>query len=219
MGFDLDLRPEVGYQVFMSVQNLRCLVSKLMLIAGCSALFVFSALAHAQTVTEGASHYVSPKQLVSNGQAPRLKVQLLSEHDGQKEYAVIFSTGDEAFSGLREFAQKYQVTSAHFTAIGAVSGGTLAWFDPSRKMYKLMPFSGQMEVASMIGDIALYQGKPAIHTHAVLGLPDGTARAGHVVDMMVRPTLEVFVTVDPKSIQRQFDPQTDLTLISPATGQ
>jgi uncharacterized protein len=107
------------------------------------------------------------------------------------------------------------VTSGHFTAIGAISGATLAWFDPSRKMYKLMPYTGQMEVASMVGNIGIYEGKPAIHTHAVLGFPDGTARAGHVVDMTVRPTLEVMVTVDPKAMQRQFNPETNLTLIAP----
>jgi len=171
---------------------------------------------HAQTVTEGASSYVSPSQIPRTGHAPGMKVQLLSDQGGQKDYALIFSTGDDAYTGLYEFAEKYHVTSAHFTAIGAISGATLGWFDPSRKMYKLMPFTGQMEVAAMVGDIALYQGKPVIHTHAVLGLPDGTTRAGHVAAMAVRPTLEVMVTVDPANLQRQFDPATDLTLITPA---
>lgn len=203
----------------MNISKTEVFMKTVRLLVGFCALLLSSALLHGQTVTEGASHYVAPQQLPSNGQAPGMKVQLLSEEGGQKEYAVIFSTGDEAFSGLLEFAQKYHVTSAHFTAIGAISGATLAWFDPSRKMYKLMPFSGQMEVASMIGDIALYQDKPAIHTHAVLGFPDGTARAGHVIDMTVRPTLEVMVTVDPKAMQRLFNPETDLTLITPAAGQ
>jgi uncharacterized protein len=194
-------------------------MNRFRLFAGLFVLLLSSALVHAQTVTEGASSYADPQKLPQGGSAPRMKVQVLNEQGGQKEYAVIFSTGDDAFSGLKEFAQQYQVTSAHFTAIGAISGATLGWFDPSRKMYKLMPFSGQMEVASMVGDIALYQGKPIVHTHAVLGLPDGTTRAGHVVEMTVKPTLEVMVTVDPKGMQRQFDPETDLTLITPASGQ
>ena len=202
----------------MGISKSEVLMKGSRLFAVFPALLVSSALVQAQTVTEGASRYVAAKDLQSRGKAPEMKVQLLSDESGEREYAVIFSTGDEAFSGLKEFAQKYHVTSAHFTALGAISGATLAWFDPSRKMYKLMPFSGQMEVASMVGDIALYQGRPAIHTHAVLGFPDGTARAGHVVDMTVRPTLEVFVTVDPKSLQRQFDPNTGLSLITP-TGQ
>jgi uncharacterized protein len=189
------------------------------LMAGCAAVLLSASFAVAQTVSEGTPQYVPPSQLQQTGHAPGMKVQLLNDQGGQKEYAVIFSTGDEAFAGLKEFAQKYNVTSAHFTAIGAISGASLAWFDPSRKMYKVMTFNGQMEVASMIGDIALYQGKAAIHTHAVLGLPDGTTRGGHVVEMVVRPTLEVMVTVDPKSMQRQFNPETDLTLIVPSADQ
>jgi len=187
------------------------------LLAAFPIVLLTANLLPAQTVTEGASTYVPPSQIGRTGQAPGMKVQLLSDQGGQKDYALIFSTGDDAYTGLYEFAEKYHVTSAHFTAIGAISGATIGWFDPSRKMYKLTPYTGQMEVAAMVGDIALYQGKPVIHTHAVLGLPDGTARAGHVTAMAVRPTLEVMVTVDPANLQRQFDPATDLTLITPSS--
>src|SRR5271165_4332895 len=97
-----------------------------------SVLLLPANLLPAQTVIEGAPNYVSPSQIARTGQAPGMKVQLLSDQGGQKDYAVIFSTGDDAYTGLYEFAQKYHVTSAHFTAIGAISGATLGWFDPSR---------------------------------------------------------------------------------------
>jgi uncharacterized protein len=67
----------------------------------------------------------------------------------------------------------------------------------------------------MIGDIALYQGKLPVHTHMVVGLPDGTTKGGHVLDARVSPTLEVMVTVDPIAMHKRFDPETDLTLIDP----
>jgi predicted DNA-binding protein with PD1-like motif len=92
-----------------------------------------------------------------------MQVQLLNPGEPTKQYAVIFYQGDEAFSGLLEFAERYQVTSAHFTAIGAVKEATLGWFDPARKMYKKIPINGQHEVIAMSGDIALYQGKPIVH--------------------------------------------------------
>jgi predicted DNA-binding protein with PD1-like motif len=192
-------------------------------IAALAALFFAPILSHAQanseSVVEGTPQYVTPVHPIPSGNAPGMKVQLLSDQNGQKEYAVIFSTGDEAFSGLTDFAKQYHVTSAHFTAIGAIGAATIGWFDPSRKMYKAMPFTGQMEVVSMVGDITLYNGKPAVHTHAVLGLPDGTTRGGHVLEMHVRPTLEVMVTVDPKDMHKRFDPETDLTLIDPSAHQ
>jgi uncharacterized protein len=71
-------------------------------------------------------------------------------------------------------------------------------------------------VIGMSGDIALYQGKPVVHTHMVVGNPDGTTRAGHVLDTYVSPTLEVMVTVDPITMHKRFDPTTGLTLIDPA---
>jgi hypothetical protein len=118
------------------------------------------------------SEYVAPEQAVPRGKAPKMQVQLLSREEPTKQYAVIFYQGDEAFSGLLEFADKYHVTSAHFTAIGALNRATLGWFDPQRKMYKKIPIDGQHEVIGMSGDIALYQGKPVVHTH-------GTTRCRH----------------------------------------
>src|SRR3984957_992071 len=165
---------------------------------------------------ETASEYVSPSEAVPTGKAPRMQVQLLNPGEPTKQYAVIFYEGDEAFSGLLEFAQKYQVTSAHFTAIGALSGATLGWFDPQRKMYKKIPIVGQHEVIGMSGDVALYQEKPVVHAHMVVGNSDGTPRAGHVLTAYVSPTLEVMVTVDPITMQKRLDPATDLTLIDPA---
>jgi uncharacterized protein len=164
---------------------------------------------------EKGSEYVSPSEAVPTGRAPKMQVQLLNPGESAKQYAVIFYEGDEAFSGLLEFAEKYHVTSAHFTAIGAVNGATVAWFDPQRKMYKKIPIQGQHEVIGMSGDIALYKGKPVVHTHMIVGSPDGTTQGGHLLDANVSPTLEVMMTVDPVTMQKRLDPATDLTLIDP----
>src|ERR1700719_4869792 len=104
---------------------------------------LFSALAIATGYSQNTeSEYVAPPDAGPKGKAPRMKVQLLNSGEAAKQYAVIFCQGDEAFSGLLEFAQKYHITSAHFTAIGAVNGATLGWFDPQRKMYKKIPING-----------------------------------------------------------------------------
>jgi uncharacterized protein len=176
-------------------------------------LIGFTGVGYAQ---ETASEYVAPSEAVPTGKAPKMQVQLLNPGEPTKQYAVIFYQGDEAFSGLLEFAEKYQVTSAHFTAIGALEGATVGCFDPKRKMYKKIPIVGQHEVIGMSGDIAIYQGKPVVHTHMLVGGSDGTVHGGHVLDAYVSPTLEVMVTVDPVTMQKRFDPATDLTLIDPA---
>jgi len=167
----------------------------------------------------GPEVWVSPAHPIPTGQAPGMKVQLLGANGPQKTYAVIFSKGDEAFSGLTDFARQYHVTAAHFTAIGALQGAKLAFFDPTRKMYRVIPIEGQVEVLSMMGDIALNKGKPAVHMHMVAGFPDGSTRGGHVLDAYVNQTLEVMVTVEPNAMHRRLDPATDLTLIDPAAKE
>jgi uncharacterized protein len=191
----------------VKVKRLGYALSLIILCIGMS-----TALGHSR---ETADDYIAPSQAVPKGKAPAMQVQLLSRGEQTKEYAVIFGEGDEAFSGLLVFAQKYRVTSAHFTAIGGLSSATLAWYDPQRKMFKKIPIDGQVEVASMIGDIALYQGKPVVHAHMVVATSDGTAHGGHVLAAYVSPTLEVMVTVDPVAMQKRFDPENGLTLIDP----
>jgi hypothetical protein len=89
-----------------------------------------TAVGHSQ---ETPSDYVSPSQAAPTGKAPAMQVQLLNRGQQTKKHAVIFGEGDEAFSGLAAFAQKYHVTSAHSTAIGGLSRATLAWYDPRAK--------------------------------------------------------------------------------------
>jgi uncharacterized protein len=182
---------------------------------GTTLILMFGVAGLAARSRRPASEYVAPWDAVPKGKAPSMSVELLNPGEAAEQYALIFYQGDEAFSGLLEFAEKYHVTSAHFTAIGAINGATLGYFDPQRKMYKQIPVNGQHEVIGLSGDIALYQGKPTVHTHMVVGNPDGTTLGGHVLAAYVSPTLEVMVSEDPVTMQKRFDPATDLTLIDP----
>ena len=58
-----------------------------------------------------------------------------------------------------------------------------------------------------------------VHTHMVVGLPDGTARAGHVLEAHVWPTLEVMVSVESNVMRKSLDPETGLALINPGLSK
>jgi uncharacterized protein len=160
--------------------------------------------------------YVSPSAPVATGKAPGMKVRLLSENGGAKNYAIILAKGDEVMSGLTDFARQNKVSSASFTAIGAFSHATVAWFDDARKEFRLIPIKQQVELVSMIGDIALVNDQPAVHTHVALASSDGTVRGGHVINAFVFPTLELFMTVYPTALHKQLDDATGLKLIDPS---
>jgi uncharacterized protein len=160
--------------------------------------------------------YLSPSAPVATGKAPGIKVRLLSENNGVKNYAIVLAKGDEVMSGLSDFATQNKITSASFTAIGAFSHVTVAWFDASRKEFKVIPIKQQVELVSMIGDIALSGEQPVVHTHVSVASSDGTVRGGHLINALVFPTLELFMTVYPKPLQKQLDEATGLNLIDPS---
>jgi uncharacterized protein len=163
--------------------------------------------------------FLPPTAPVASGKALGMKVQLLSEGAGLKNYAIVLAKGDEVMSGLTDFARQYQIKSARFTAIGAFSRATVAWFDESRKQFKLIPIEQQVELVSMIGDVALSNNKPVVHTHVALASFDGTVRGGHLIEAHVFPTLELFLTAYPTALEKKLDESTGLMLIDPSVIQ
>lgn len=144
-----------------------------------------------------------------------MQSKLLHEDRGQRTFAVILATGDEAMACLQAFAEKERITAAQLTAIGAFQRAQVAYFDWEHKRYLPIPVAEQVEVASLIGDIAVADGRPSVHVHAVLGRRDGTAMAGHLQQGYVRPTLEIVVTESPAHLRKVKDPESGLALISP----
>jgi predicted DNA-binding protein with PD1-like motif len=144
-----------------------------------------------------------------------MQSKLLHEADGKRTFAVILQNGDEAMRCLQDFAGKERLGGAQVTAIGALSGAKLAFFDWETKQYRPIPVEEQVEVASLIGDIAVGpDGKPSVHVHAVLGRRDGTALAGHLQAGYVRPTLEIIITESPAHLCKVKDAESGLALIS-----
>src|SRR5262245_29794703 len=135
-----------------------------------------------------------------------MRAKLLHEAEGQKTFALVFETGDEVMSNLAAFARENRLGGSHFTAIGAFQEATLGYFDWQKKDYKKIPVREQVEVVSLVGDIALGEGGgPKVHAHVVLGRSDGTALGGHLLEARVRPTLEVTLVESPKHLQRRHD--------------
>jgi uncharacterized protein len=141
-----------------------------------------------------------------------MQYRLLSEEP--KTYALIFETGDELATGLGRFATEQKLAGSSFKAIGAFSSVKLAWFNWQTKNYQpSVILDEQVELLSLVGDIALKDGKPQVHAHLVIGKSDGTAHGGHLMEAHVRPTCEVILTESPQHLQKQIDPESGLALI------
>ncbi len=163
--------------------------------------------------------YLSRAQLKPSGSAPGAQHRLLVMHaDGSKAYALVLARGDEVMTALKDFAQAEQITAASFTAIGAVRGAEVGWFDFAKQQYKAMRLDEQLEMLSLVGDIGAGEdGKAVIHAHATLGRESGRTFGGHLIAATVSPTLEVFVTSYPQALKKQRDSRDDIELFQLAS--
>ncbi len=179
-------------------------------------IIVSTLLAGNMALSAHAQEYVSPTKPAETGKSPGVKVKLLSTNGQTKTYAVIFAKGDEVVSGLTEFAQKYNVKSAHYTGIGDAMSVKVGWYDYGRKMFKIIPISKPSEVTSLLGDIAMFNGKPVAHTHINVATEDGISHGGHLLELIIGPTLEVIVTVEPTPMYKRLNQEFKAGVIDPS---
>jgi predicted DNA-binding protein with PD1-like motif len=142
-----------------------------------------------------------------------MRSKLLYEEKGLKTFALVFGKDEELKEPLLEFAAQNALSAAQITAIGAFAAVTLGYFDRLAKTYRQIPLLEQVEVLSLVGNIALQDGKPRLHAHVVVGKADGTAHGGHFLHGTVWPTLEMVVSETPQHLHRRPDDETGLALI------
>lgn len=131
-----------------------------------------------------------------------------------KTFVLIFNTGDEILTELKRFAAGQKLAGSSFKAIGALSRAKVGWFNWETKRYETaVELDEQVELLSLIGDIAVIDEKPQVHAHMVIGRRDGTAHGGHLQEAIVRPTCELVLTENPTHLRKEMDVATGLALI------
>jgi predicted DNA-binding protein with PD1-like motif len=95
-------------------------------------------------------------------------------------YILMFERGDRLVADLAEFCRSRKIGAGTFTGIGSCRRAELGFFDPKTKKYAFKTFRGPHEIAALVGNISLMDGRPVVHAHAVLGSRDFKAFAGHL---------------------------------------
>jgi uncharacterized protein len=135
--------------------------------------------------------------------------------EGERTWVLVPERGAEAVAAIEDWAVRHGVRAARVTAIGGFERAVLGWFDWQAKDYRRIVVDEQAEVVGLLGDIAMAGDEVKLHAHTVLGRSDGSALAGHLLEGVVRPTLEVMIVQSPAHLERRHDPATGLALLRP----
>ena len=144
-----------------------------------------------------------------------MRHHLMDETKGRRTFVVTLEIGEEVVSSITGLARELSLGSSTMTGIGAFQHLRLGYFDYERSEFRENVISEQVELLSLVGNIADEEGTPHLHAHVVVGRYDATTRGGHLVEAVVRPTLELVIEESPEHLQRRHDEKTGLVLLKP----
>lgn len=127
-------------------------------------------------------------------------------------YLVRLDTDEEIIATLTRFVDDRRVDNAFVTGLGSVHHAVLGYYDRIAKEYVRRAVDADCEIASLVGNISVKEGKPLAHVHATLGTRDFQVLAGHLFEGKVAATCELIVRALPGMTQRKLDPTTGLWL-------
>ena len=129
-------------------------------------------------------------------------------------YMVRIDLDEDVIESLKALCEKEHIRLGRVEAIGAVNHAVLGVYDLVKKEYYPEEINEFMEITSLNGNITAMDRKPYIHLHAMLADQHHTIHGGHVLEMRVGATCEMFVTVLDGEVERRRDEELGINLWS-----
>lgn len=171
-----------------------------------------TAISH--TLPSAITNNLTIAQVKVFGEAKTTSWKLVSGSVEQKDrvYLIVFGKNDDLLAGLYKFIDETKIRSGHFTALGAVGCAALGFYRPQDHSYTVTKIEKSAEVASMVGNIGVKNGRAVVHSHGVFSLEDGRCLGGHIFYGSAWPTVEMTVTESQTAPIRHEDDESGLWL-------
>jgi uncharacterized protein len=129
------------------------------------------------------------------------------------KYLVKLEKDEEIIASLTQFCKEQNISAGTISAIGAFNKATIGWYELSSKSYHWLDFSGNLEVISLTGNVALLENEPMLHIHCVISNEQLQCFGGHLKEGVVGVTLEVVIEKLEGEIERKMDEEIGLNLL------
>ena len=121
--------------------------------------------------------------------------------------------GENIMETLKALCAKEDIRLAQVDALGAVDHAEIGVFDPEQRAYCREELNEFLEITSLAGSVTRMDGRVYLHLHTTLAGQDHTVHGGHVIEMRVGLTCEMFVRVLPGELTRRPDAELGINTI------
>jgi predicted DNA-binding protein with PD1-like motif len=130
-----------------------------------------------------------------------------------KNYLLVFEQDELLIKELENFIKTKKIKSAWFNGLGAAKGAEIGFYNLTSKEYQWQSITKLCEITNITGNISWQDDMPVVHSHTTLTDINGKTIGGHVKELVVGGTCEIYLLSINKGLQRRFDESTGLNLL------
>ena len=123
------------------------------------------------------------------------------------------SHGTDLLEELTSLCEGDGIRLGRVEALGSVTQACIGYYNQETREYEFIDLDEPLEIANLIGNVSLKEGKPIVHAHITLADQSGHAYGGHLAPGTIVFACEFFIQVfDGFQFTRGHDAQTGLPL-------
>lgn len=128
-------------------------------------------------------------------------------------YILRIDPGEEVREEVEKFCGKMNIGAAWVNTLGSCKELELAYYNLGKKEYATKVFSENLEIAAVVGNVAIKDDKPFMHVHGTFSRASMEVVGGHINRCVVSATCEVAIWVAEGKMGRKYDEFTGLHLL------
>ena len=121
--------------------------------------------------------------------------------------------GEELVDCLKTICKNLDIKLGSIVGIGATDKITVGLMNTKTKKYQSREFTGDHEIASLIGNISRMNGEVYLHLHVVICNVEHKGLGGHLSSAVISATFEGIIDIIDGHITREFDDEVGLNLL------
>lgn len=128
-------------------------------------------------------------------------------------YLIKLEKNEKLVQTLIKFCEEHRINSGWISGIGSLAEIELAYYRLDRKEYSHEKIEEPLEIVSLMGNIAFFENKHAVHAHIVASDAEMKTYAGHLQEAVISATCEIFLIDFDAKIERKHSPEIGLNLL------
>lgn len=121
--------------------------------------------------------------------------------------------GEDVLASIRAVCNAERVRLAEISALGAADYAEVGVYHLAEKHFLPRTLEGEMEICALTGSVTRRGTELYLHLHGSLADADGNVYGGHVNEIRVSATAEIFIRLLPGEVNRRLEEESGIFLM------